>query len=447
MFLEKYEPKSFEDFIGNKSAILEISEWVKDFDKNKLPLLIVGPTGSGKSLVPRIISNVQNWQINEISPDEQRDKESLERKMELFVQSTSFFNKRNLFVFEDLDFLSVKDKGAVSKIAEIIRVAKNPIVFTAIDLYSNQKIKEIADLCKIVQLKRPTYLEILKKIKFICQQEDVYASEDCLMDIAKNARGDVRAAILDLDALADIGVTKKTLEYLGHREKEDSIFSTLMNLQKSKSVSEAKNIQDSCNVDYDMQFAWVNENLSLIYGYPELKKAYDLISYADLMRNNIYKRQNWIFLKYYLMAGIILPFMLRNKRFGRFNYPAFISKMSKGKSQYSKSRELAKLVQKVVKGGTQRIILEIPYYELYFKSTPQGALETVYTDSEMEQIEKLLKIKFKKHKGEGKEKKAIEEDDTKKPDNNNAEEAIPNSDNLKETEPTKPEKGKQTTLF
>lgn len=402
MLLEKYEPQSYEDFVGNKSGLAKIQKWAEEFDKKRQPLLIVGPTGSGKSTIPKIIAKLKNWQINEISPDEQRDKEALEKKMELFVQCNSFFCKRNLFVFEDLDFLSSKDMGAVSKIIEIIKSAKNPIIFTVTDLYSNKKIKDIAALCNIVTLNKLTDLEIFKIIKKIATKEDIYASDESLMAIAKNARGDVRAAILDLEALADIGITQKTLENLGQREKEDSIFSTLANLQKAKSIQEAKNIQEACNIDYDMQFAWINENLPYVYGFPELKEAYDLISYADLMRNYIYKRQNWIFLKYYLMTGIVLPFMLKNKRFVRFAYPTFISKIAREKTNYSKNKELAKLVQKIVKGGTKRIIPELPYYEYFFKSTPQEVLENIYTNAEMEKLERLLKIKSTKHKEEKK---------------------------------------------
>ncbi|MDD4983303.1 MAG: hypothetical protein PHH82_00490 [Candidatus ainarchaeum sp.] len=459
MFLDKYEPQGYEGFVGNKQAIADVKAWAENFDKERKPLLLVGGTGVGKSTIARVVSYEKNWQINEISPDEQRDKESLEKRMELFVQSNSFFNKRNLFIFEDLDFLPVKDSGASSKILEIIKVAKNPVIFTATDVYSNQKIRDVVNYCVVVNLKKLTYLEIQKKLKDIIAKEDIYFSENALEMIAKNAKGDIRSAILDLEALADIGVTEKTVAILGEREKTDNIFSTLMNLQRSKSLTEGKRIQDSCNIDYDMQFAWVNENISNIYGYPELKKAYDLVSYADLMRNYIYKRQNWIFLKYYLMTGIVAPFMLKNKKFAKFNFPTFISRMSKERSSFSKNKEIAKLVQKLIRGSSKRILNEIPYYKQYFESADAEFLQSRYTDLELENLEKLLKIKFKLLAKEDKK------DDKKESNKINTKKIKMGFDNLqgkekqkeetknnnakaseKDLTPTR-EKAKQTTLF
>ena len=447
MFLDKYEPRGFEDFIGNRQAVNDSKAWAENFDNDKKPLLLVGSTGVGKSTIARVISNEKNWQINEISPDEQRDKEALEKKMELFVQSTSFFNKRNLFVFEDLDFLPVKDSGASSKILEIIKVAKNPVIFTATDIYSNQKIKDIVSYCTVVNLKKLTYLEVQKKLKEIIAAEDIYFSEAALEALAKNAKGDVRSAILDLEALADIGVTDKTVGILGEREKTDNIFSTLMNLQKSKSLLEGKKIQDACNIDYDMQFAWVNENISAIYGYPELKKAYGLVSYADLMRNYIYKRQNWVFLKYYLMTGIVAPFMLKNKRFTKFGFPSFISKMSRERSSFAKNKEIAKLMQKLIRGSSKKILPEIPYYKQYFETADVNFVQSKYTDSELEEIEKLLKIKFKKNAKEEKVNGLIEDKSIDLEQKNKG--RGPKFDNINKEKALTPtlEKAKQTTLF
>ncbi|PIU02659.1 MAG: hypothetical protein COT55_02350 [Candidatus Diapherotrites archaeon CG09_land_8_20_14_0_10_32_12] len=444
MFLDKYEPQSFEGFVGNKQAIIEVRAWAENFDKERKPLLLVGCTGVGKSTIARVISYEKNWQINEISSDEQRDKDSLEKRMELFVQSSSFFNKRNLFVFEDLDFLPVKDSGASSKILEIIKIAKNPVIFTATNIYSSQKIREIVNYCFVVNLKKLTYLEIQKKLKEIIAKEDIYFSESALEIMAKSAKGDIRSAILDLEALADIGVTEKTIAILGEREKTENIFSTLMNLQKSKSLIEGKRIQDSCNIDYDMQFAWVNENISSIYGYPELKKAYDLVSYADLMKNYIYKRQNWIFLKYYLMTGIVAPFMLKNKKFTKFNFPSFISRMSRDRSNFSKNKSIAKLVQKLIRGSSKRILNEIPYYKQYFESTDPEFLQSKYTDSELEDLEKLLKIKFKMPT---KEPKAKDKTETKPKDKLNQYLEKSETTLAPTKTPTNAGRGKQVTLF
>ncbi|PIU02660.1 MAG: hypothetical protein COT55_02355 [Candidatus Diapherotrites archaeon CG09_land_8_20_14_0_10_32_12] len=96
----------------------------------------------------------------------------------------------------------------------------------------------------------------------------------------------------------------------------------------------------------------------------------------------------------------------------------------------------------------KRIIYEIPYYKQYFESTDPEFLQSKYTDSELEDLEKLLKIKFKMP---AKEPKAMDKKDGKidvKPKDKLNQYLEKSETTLAPTKtPTNAGRGKQVTLF
>jgi hypothetical protein len=173
---------------------------------------------------------------------------------------------------------------------------------------------------------------------------------------------------LDLDFLRYYGIKKEFLEYIGKRERKHDVFKTVLGLFKSRNISDAVSIRDSSDLDYDMLFNWITENLHLFYTKKNLSDAYHYVSVGDLNRARIHVRQNWIFLRYFLVLGIIAPAIYSTK--DNFNYkisfPTFISKMGKETSLYAKNKKTALILQELIHASKQRIVSDIEYYKTIF---------------------------------------------------------------------------------
>ena len=101
-------------------------------------------------------------------------------------------------------------------------------------------------------------------------------------------------------------------------------------------------------------------------------------------------------------------------------------------------------MQKLIRGSSKRILNEIPYYKQYFESTDPEFLQSKYTDSELEDLEKLLKIKFKMP---AKEPKAMDKTETKPKDKLNQYLEKSETTLAPTKTPTNAGRGKQVTLF
>ncbi len=71
MLLDKYKPKSLSEVIGQKSFIKKIEDWL-DTRKKGEALLIYGPQGTGKALIPKLIAKERNMSVFEINASDNR---------------------------------------------------------------------------------------------------------------------------------------------------------------------------------------------------------------------------------------------------------------------------------------------------------------------------------------------------------------------------------------
>jgi Holliday junction resolvasome RuvABC ATP-dependent DNA helicase subunit len=88
MFTSKYRPTTIDDFVGNKLAIQSLNNWLLKWDpKNKKTkcALISGLNGLGKSLLVELILNKHNFNIINLSIDDERDKETINKTSKIYL--------------------------------------------------------------------------------------------------------------------------------------------------------------------------------------------------------------------------------------------------------------------------------------------------------------------------------------------------------------------------
>jgi len=384
--LDKYVPKNLSEFIDDK-AVDFLEDWyLKGYKK---PLLISGGTGIGKSTLVRIFAKQHNFNLYELTPSDKRTKDVLSRETSSVAVSGSIFGKQQLLFFDNIDVFLSDERRGFDTIVKIAKTAKNPVIFVVENEYANKQMQKIRELSIILKMKKPSFYKIYPILRAICEHENIFYEESALKMIAKDCDGDLRSAILDVDFLAPFGIKDSTISYRGKREKKQDVFKTILGLFKSRTLKDALKVKDKSDLSFDMLFNWVVQNVDLFYDKEKLKKAYELISMADLNRARIYVRQNWLFLKYFIILGIISPVVFDDKDHFTYKiaFPSFMRKMSKETSIYSKQKKASEILQIILKGSKRQITQNLEFYKLIF--TDKKLFMNLYNHMSPEDVEFL----------------------------------------------------------
>jgi replication factor C large subunit len=302
---EKHRASCFADVKGQDFAIEKVKLFLKSFPRKKA-LVLHGPPGTGKTSLAYALASELDLEILELNASDLRDKEKINQIIGPAAFSQSLFKKGKVILIDEVDGISSKDRGGLSELLGILEKTVFPLIITANDIWQ-QKFNLLRQKSEMVALKEIDYKIILDLLRGVCFKESCRVNDEVLTSISIRARGDIRAAINDLEIVAHSNETL-IVKDLGERNKEQSIFTALQYIFKnSKLDTKMVDIFDEVHMELDEIFLWVEENIPLEYKGVELAKALDALSRADVFRGRIYRQQYWRFMVYeyfYLGAGI-----------------------------------------------------------------------------------------------------------------------------------------------
>ena len=155
--------------------------------------------------------------------------------------------------------------------------------------------------------------------------------------IIEQSRGDVRAALNDLQSVFDLGEDMASslsedneTGKIGVREQGRVIFDNLKKLFQDETDEKTLRIFDNSDLKLDEILLWVEENVTLEYQGKALFRAIDALSRADIFKGRIYRQQYWRFLVYenfFLTAGISAATQLKSNKFVSYKRPSRILKI------------------------------------------------------------------------------------------------------------------------
>ncbi|MEM3725876.1 MAG: replication factor C large subunit, partial [Candidatus Bathyarchaeia archaeon] len=262
----KHKPKTTAEIVGNPESIKKLVDWIKSWDKGtpkKRAAFLYGPPGVGKTVTVEALANDFKMEFVEKNASDYRTEEAVKRFAGLASQYGSLFGRKRIILLDELDGLTgTADKGGVKAITEIVRTAQCPVVLIANNAY-DPRFTNLRNYCLLIEFKKPSASEVMKHLKRICEREGIKAEENALKFIAQRSEGDVRSAVNDLQALAQ-GKKKLTYDdvsWLGYRDRQETIFNVLRMIIYGKTCAGAKNAVDMADVDVDMLFEWIYENV------------------------------------------------------------------------------------------------------------------------------------------------------------------------------------------
>lgn len=334
---EKYRASCFLDVKGQNAAIERIKVFFKTFPLGKKAILLYGPAGTGKTSLAYALAKEKNLEILELNASDLRNREQLEKILKPASEQKSLFSQSKIILVDEIDGISIADRGGLPELLILIEKTKFPLIITANNIWQ-QKFNLIRQKTELVQLKALDYKTIFSLLGEIAKKENISAREDVLKSIAIKARGDARAALNDLESIKEINIIPE------ERDKEEDIFNVLRQIFKNLTNHITLKLYDSVDMPLDDIFLWIEENIPQEYSGEELVRAYEALSIADVFRGRIRRQQHWRFLIYQnilLSAGISSAKKQGKTGFTSYKRPTRILKIWMAKQRNDKKKSIA----------------------------------------------------------------------------------------------------------
>ena len=348
LLTQKYAPQHSSEIIGQPLALAQLKDFIINYKKQKQKAaLIYGPIGNGKTSSVYALANELKYDILEINSSEVRNEENMSSFLNAALGQQSLFFTPKIILIDEIDNISgTHDRGCIPALTKALEKSCFPVILTANDPFDS-KFSALRKCSKMIEYGKLDYKSIMQILQNICAKENIAVEEKALSALSRQADGDARSALIDLQVLS---ASENKLLYsditgLSDRKRTDTIMNALVKIFKSSSVENALPALDNIDMDMSEVFLWLDENLPKEYlSPPALAKAYEYLSRADVFNHRIKRWQHWRFLVYinnFLTAGISSAKDKKNTEMAEYKPTTRILKLWMAQQKLAKKKEIA----------------------------------------------------------------------------------------------------------
>jgi len=345
-FVQKYVPKSVKEILSQEDAVNVFLKWISKWKPGGKALLFHGPPGVGKTALIHAWTNEKDLEFIELNSSDWRSASQIQEILGQSMKQAPLFKKSKIFLIDECDGIAGReDLGGVGAIIKIIKETRFPILLIANKPY-DPRLRSLRQYCQLLQFKKIPVFDIEKKLRYICEKEEIKTEKEVLRALAKRSQGDLRSAIHDLETLSQgkKEIKIEDLESLGFREREENIFETIRNIFKTNNALAAKLAINNSDKDPDEIFWWIENNVAAEYEDPEeIAKAFDALSKADIFKKRISSNQNYSLKAYtidLMTAGVATSKKGIYRKFTRYQYPSNIMTLGRTKEVRGTAKEV-----------------------------------------------------------------------------------------------------------
>lgn len=393
-WVEKYRPKHFQDVRGQEEAISKLVVFVQKFGRSasaKKAAILYGPPGVGKTTIAQVVANETKSEIFELNASDLRNRDNLREVLKPASEQMSLSKERKIILIDEVDGISEADWGGLPELMALIDSTNWPMILTANDVWG-KKFVALRKKSEFIQLKEIDYKTIKDVLINILRKENKFIDNNILTAISVKAKGDLRAAINDLQVAASMENPSAILD--NERNTETDVFNALRMVFKGAPNPNVTSVFDSVDVPIDEIMLWIEENIPLEYREEELYKAYESLSKADIFKGRIYKQQYWRFLLYqniFLSYGISAAKQEAKTGFTNYKKPERILKIWLNNQRVAKRKSIAIKYAKFMHIGEKRALHEFPVIKNILKD-PKIRKELKLEQEEIEYLDRDISI-------------------------------------------------------
>lgn len=362
MLTKKYSPKYLKEIKGQNLPL----ERLKFNIKNKIPTILHGPTGTGKTSSVYALANELDFEVMELNASNFRNKEQIDSIVGAASQQQSLFKKGKIILLDELDGISgTKDRGGLQALMKLLPSIQTSLVLISNDIW-DQKFSTLRKKFDLIEFNTPNHETIFDFLKEISVKEKIKYLEEDLKKLARSSKGDFRAALMDLQT--SLENNNLNLNLLSERNKSSEIFNSLKLIFKTLDTKIALSSLDNLKEDLDEVALWLEENLPKEYHGKDLSKALDSLSKSDVFKGRIIRQQYYRFMVYqivFLTAGVALSKREKNPGFINYSRPSRILKMYISKMRNAKKLAISKTLAEKTHTSTKRVMQNFGYYRKF----------------------------------------------------------------------------------
>ena len=388
-WVEKHRPINFQKIKGQDNAIETLKNFIETFSPKikKKAIILHGPPGTGKTTMALVTATETNSEIFELNASDFRNKQKLQENLRPAIEQQSLKYSKKIILIDEADGISgYYDRGGLLELLKLIESSSYPIIITANDIWV-QKLSPLRKKCELVEIKQVNQ-NIIKEIMIsILKKENNFIENEILTQIAIKAKGDIRAAINDLQTASKLENPSEIV--FDERNKKTDIFNALKLVFQGKPTEETLRIFDTVDMPLDQILLWLEENIPLEYSGLELIKAYEALSRTDIFKGRIYKKQYWRFLVYeniFSSYGISAAKNTPKTNFIKYKKPSRILKIWLNNQRTAKKKSISIKYAKYVHIGTKRAMNEFPIFKQIINSNPKIKNELKLNEEEIEYL-------------------------------------------------------------
>jgi replication factor C small subunit len=260
VFVEKYRPKNFDEFIGVKKfeRIIELCK-----DPFKLPhFLFISKPGSGKTTLAKIIIKNLNADYMILNASDETGIDTIRGKVKTFAKNLSIKPKvPKIIFFDEADFLSANAQAALRGIIEdYSRTCR----FILAANYEHKIIDALQSrLTKVVfgDYKKEELVDHLIKI---CEKENIKYDSDAIVNLVNLKYPDIRSMVKSLQSTKEVNMDS----IKSHNDVFDNIF---LLIQKRK-LLDARQMWVESNIDCrELLYSWFQKVITMSYNIDDKK--------------------------------------------------------------------------------------------------------------------------------------------------------------------------------